>query len=367
MDSISIIGIGRLGLCFALTLEESGFNVLGLDINSDYVDSINQKTLTSSEPEVETKLKASQNLRATLSIDEIVAHSDLIFCLVPTNTLPGGHYDHSIVDGVVDKLSRLDTHGKHFILCSTVIPGYCEKIQKRLEGKYSVTYNPEFIAQGSILKDQRFPDMILIGGTDNSPWDELDEIYYKICIGQPPICRMKLTEAEITKLGINSFLVMKITYANMIGDLVKESGGTPSIVLNAIGSDSRIGHKFLGYGFGPGGPCLPRDTRALSTYSNLFRSYFSGESLLEVIDKENRGHLQHQIQDAFKTYPRGATIVLDQVTYKPGVEILEDSQQLLYALALAGAGYNVVIRESKNVINEVRNRYGSLFQYEEKE
>jgi len=258
MENISVIGIGKLGLCFSLTLEKAGYNVCGVDINQSYVDLINRKELKSSEQGVEELLGKSKNFIATTSLKEAVDYSDILFVIVATPSLSNGRYDHSQVDGVIEKLEKFgrQTQQKHFVVCCTVMPGYCDSIKDRLNQlNYTVSYNPEFIAQGTILRDQAAPDMVLIGEANKEIGDRIQSVYEKHTKNNPRFARMSPIEAEITKLSLNCFLTTKIAYANMVGDIVKSVGGNPDTVLSAIGADSRIGNKYLRYGFGYGGPC----------------------------------------------------------------------------------------------------------------
>ena len=127
--NVSVIGIGRLGLCFSLMLEKNGYNIIGVDISQDYVDSINSKSFNSKEPGVDALLQKSKNLIATTDISKAVEHSDLLFVIVPTNTLENGHYDHSIIDNIANQLLSLPKqNNKHLIICCTTIPGYCSKL-----------------------------------------------------------------------------------------------------------------------------------------------------------------------------------------------------------------------------------------------
>ena len=252
MKNVSVIGVGKLGLCFSLTLEKAGYNVVGVDVNRDYVDLLNKKTFLSSEPNVAKYLKKSKNFKATTSLQEAVDHSDVLFVIVATPSLKNGKYDHKQVDNLINSIEILGVSQKrkHFVVCCTTMPGYCDSIKNRMESlNYEVSYNPEFIAQGTILKNQERPDMVLIGESSVEAGDILEEIYLKHTKNNPRICRMTTTEAEITKIALNCFLTTKIAYANMVGDIVKSSGGNPDVVLNAVGQDTRIGNKYLGYGF----------------------------------------------------------------------------------------------------------------------
>lgn len=367
MKNISVIGIGKLGLCFALTLEKAGYNVLGLDLNSDYICSVNDKTLKSTEPHVELYLKNSKNFRATTNLKEVVDFSDILFVVVATPSLLNGRYDHSQVDSLISKLENIGrtSSQKHFVVCCTTMPGYCDNIKDRLNAiNYTVSYNPEFIAQGTIIRDQAYPDMVLIGEANSEVGQLIEDIYLKHTLNQPRICRMTPLEAEITKLSLNCFLTTKIAYTNMIGDIVHKSGGRPDVVLSAIGSDSRIGNKYLRYGYGYGGPCFPRDNRALAMYAEDINL---PAKISKATDESNHLHLFYQVEAFKQTHHIHETIVFDTVTYKPESTLLIESQQLKFAVAIAREGYNVIVKERSSVIEEIKKEYGDLFTYEEKD
>ena len=152
---IGIIGAGRLGICFALLCEQAGHDVLVSDVRADYVKNLQQKIISTNEPEVEGLLKSSTNLRATTSNEEVIKECDIIYTLVATPSTEEGDYDVSAVWKVVDDFkSVLPLEGKSFIVGCTTNPGDCNKIQKELDSLgVKVFYNPEFIAQGSIIKD----------------------------------------------------------------------------------------------------------------------------------------------------------------------------------------------------------------------
>jgi UDPglucose 6-dehydrogenase len=366
MKNISVIGIGKLGLCFSLTLEKAGYNVLGVDVNKEYVESLNNKVFTSSEPSVEKYLKDSKNFTATTSLKKATEHSDALFVVVATPSLENGRYDHTQVDNLINSIEMLGAAKtrKHFVVCCTTMPGYCDSIKDRmLSLNYEVSYNPEFIAQGTIIKNQAQPDMVLIGESSVEAGDILEEIYANHTENNPRICRMSPTEAEITKIALNCFLTTKIAYANMVGDIVKSSGGNPDVVLNAVGQDSRIGNKYLGYGYGYGGPCFPRDNRALAIYAKDLGI----EALISLAsDDSNRKHLDYQIKEYAKNNDKKRKVVFEYVTYKPESTLLVESQQLAFAVGIAKEGFDVVVRERPEVVKELTSKYGDLFTYEER-
>ncbi|MDA9613531.1 nucleotide sugar dehydrogenase [bacterium] len=367
MKKISLIGIGKLGLCLALTLEKSGYDVLGCDVNEDYVKLINSKTFQSDEQGVNELLIKSKNFRATTNLQECHDHSDMLFVLVATPSLPNGKYDHSQVDRVINNVLSLERpeKPKHFVICCTTMPGYCDEAQSKLEmHNYIVSYNPEFIAQGTIIRDQARPDMVLIGEGSAEAGDLIQEIYEKSTLNEPTFNRMSLTEAEICKISLNCFLTTKISFANMIGDIARFSGCRPDPILKAIGTESRISPKYLGYGYGYGGPCFPRDNRALAIYA--------GEKGVEAkislaSDEFNKIHLEYQVELFKRENSTDKPVVFDYVTYKPESTMLVESQQLLFAKELAENGYTVIVKERESVIQEVKEIYGDLFLYKRSE
>tara|TARA_R110000824_G_scaffold144844_1_gene312940 strand:- start:8853 stop:9965 length:1113 start_codon:yes stop_codon:yes gene_type:complete len=367
MKKISVIGVGKLGLAFGLTLEKAGYDVLGVDINPEYIESLNAKSYISDEPGISSYLQDSTHFTVTTDLTEAVVHSDILFVIVATPSLSNGRYDHSQIESLVTRLENGARHGshKHFVVCCTTMPGYCDTLESRLGAlNYTVSYNPEFIAQGTILKNQARPDMILIGEGSGQAGDILQEIYEQHTENNPRICRMSRTEAELTKLALNCFLTTKIAYANMVGDIALSLGGSPEVVLGAIGSDSRIGNKYLGYGYGYGGPCFPRDNRALA----LCAGDVGKEALISVAsDESNKDHLRNQVAHYIKTHPEKSIIKFDFVTYKPESTLLVESQQLAFAVELAKAGYPVEITERSCVVKEVNEQYGELFTYVERE
>lgn len=363
-NNVSVIGIGRLGLCFSLFLEKSGYNVIGVDVNEEYVSLLNSKKFTTVEPNVDDLLINSKNFKATTNIKQALDHSDLLFILVATPSLPDGRYDHSQIESVIKTIASFGKQEKqkHLIISSTTMPSFCDTLPDKLSGlNYTVSYNPEFIAQGTIYRDQLSPEFILIGEGCKEAGDWLQEIYETSTISKPVICRMKRTEAEICKISYNCFLTTKISFANMVGDIAKKSGVSPEPILDAIGCSDKVGHKYLKYGFGYGGPCFPRDNRALAIHAKDV----GYEALISyATDQINVNHLKFQVEDFKTNNSLENPVKFDSVTYKSGTDILEESQQLEYAVHLAQSGYNVTIQETQIVIDKIKKMYGNLFTYE---
>ena len=364
MAKIGVVGIGRLGLCFAFNLERVGLYVFGVDSNADYIQSIQSRTLISNEPHVEHFLSESEYLSVSTDVKSVIDEGiQLIFICVPTPSKPDGTFDHSYIDKVCDEILKFDRpeKEKHLVINSTVMPGYCEALHERMcTHGYSISYNPEFIAQGSIIEDQQFPDQVLIGEANEEVGNQIEAIYRCFCQNDPLFSRMTRTEAEITKLAVNCFLTTKIAFANSIGDLTIQHGGNQENVLAAIGADARIGPNFLRYGFGYGGPCLPRDNRAMGKVAKQVDLELP---INEATDQANKLHLNFQREAFEQNYSKKEPIEFSELTYKPDSDIIEESQRLELAIDLAREGYSVLLKDREEVIDQIRTIHQDLFTY----
>jgi UDPglucose 6-dehydrogenase len=352
MKKISIIGVGKLGLCLALNLDRKGFKIIGVDIYQDYIDSLNSKKYDSSEPYVSEFLKDSKNIIFTTDL-KMALDNDIIFVVVRTPSTQDWKYDHSQIEEIAKTLISFGKQSsrKDLIINCTTFPGYCDTLQEKLiEYNYHISYNPEFIAQGTIIKDQLNCDNVLIGEADSFAGDVIQQVYTELCDSKPIFNRMTRTEAELTKLSVNCFLTTKISFANMVGDIAARLGCNGETVLKAVGTDSRIGSKYIRPGFGFGGPCFPRDNRALSKCGE---EVGVDAVISKATDEMNEKHLIYQIEDFVKNNPdKNIPIEFPYITYKPESTLIEESQQLKYALALSGLGYTVIISEDRPEVIE---------------
>jgi nucleotide sugar dehydrogenase len=360
---IGIIGTGRLGICVALTLSDEGYEVIGVDKNATLIQSLVDGSYASNEPEVEERLRRGKTISFTTEIKHVFSDEvELLLVYVATPSLSDGSFDHSSIDEVIDELIALGKRHKKitFVIGSTIMPGYTKTVVDRLESlNYSVLYNPEFIAQGSIIRDLIHPDQVLIGEDSSESGDRLVSLYKRFIKSDPAYCRMDPLSAEITKLATNCFLTTKISFANAIGDMTKNLGGNPEAVLSAIGKDSRIGSKYLNYGFGFGGPCFPRDNQAMiSAAKSINMPLYLAEATVRVNEEHLNFQLNEQLQENRSIY------IFDYVSYKPGTDILVEAQQLKLATELVRQGKKVLIRNSELVRSQLEEMYPGYFEFE---
>jgi nucleotide sugar dehydrogenase len=360
---IGVIGAGRLGICFALLLEKAGYEVLVSDIREDYVNSLNDRVINTNEPQVSDLLVDAVNFKATTDNKKVIRECDLIYTLVATPSLPDGSYDVSAVWQVINDIQELNepVHGKTFVVGCTTNPGDCENFQKQLDSfGVDVFYNPEFIAQGTIVRDLQHADMVLVGGYSEKTKSLISEIYHKIQVTEPKINFMSLTASEIVKLAINCYLTTKISYANMVGEVLTKSGLEDEIdsVLGAIGNDTRIGNKFLKYGYGFGGPCLPRDNRSFAAYAKKLGLEYN---LGLTTDNFNNEHAKFLKDYYIEKNVRGLPFAFHYITYKPGTDILTESQQFRLCYNFIAENYKVYVTDYDSIDVKVRDKLEGLY------
>jgi len=336
---IGLIGAGRLGICLALLIEQENYHVIASDMREDYIKDLQNKKINTTEPQVEEILEHSLNLEFTTDNLKVIEESDIIFTLVPTPSLEDGSYDVSAVWKVVEDLQKSDTTGKSFVVGCTTNPGDCDKFKEALD--MDVYYNPEFIAQGSIIDDLRHADMVLLGG-EGQHSEAIEHLYGKIQNGfkRANVNSMSAKAAELTKIAVNCYLTTKITYANQVGQVMIRDGMEDEVktVLKAIGGDSRIGTKYLNYGYGFGGPCFPRDNRAFAAYA----SKAGVETPLgATTDKFNDEHTKFLYDYYKKKNKDNLPYCFDYLTYKNGVDILTESRPYDLAMSFINDGYDV--------------------------
>jgi len=333
---IAVVGLGKLGICTALKLAESN-SVVGYDVSVATRQAIATRTLATEESGVVEALAVS-SLCVVDSL-EAVADADQAWIIVPTPSMADGSFDVSAVDAAVAELKSVGFAGR-LVINSTVNPGDC--------ARWGAAYNPEFIAQGTIMRDFANPDMVLIGCDGEYP-EDLVGVYNVMCKNNPTICVMSTCEAEIAKIGLNCFLTTKIAYTNMIGDLVRAYGGSPQVVLDSIAADKRVGRPLTRYGWPYGGPCLPRDNRALFAAAQRAGAEAYAKIPLAV-DETNRAHIDFLVE-------YGPVEPFEYLTYKKESNMVVESGPLAVFNGMVKAGKNPVHEEHReSVLRQIKEK-----------
>jgi UDPglucose 6-dehydrogenase len=349
---ISVIGLGKLGLPLAALLAHSGNKVRAFDKNESLMHYLIEDRFFSTEPELmETLRSGKENLLYTNDIVECISSSRLICIIVPTPSKPNGEFSNDFLIEVVTEIGRALHGTSHEVvinIVSTVMPGSCDSELRGLLELHSgrrvgiglgLCYNPEFIALGSVIQDMRYPDMHLIGQSE--PWagQIVSAALRSIVLRNVPISFMTLTEAELVKIAINNYVTMKISFANSLHHISNAIGGLNiDVVTNAIGMDSRIGLKYLRAAAPFGGPCFPRDTRALSA---LFQKFDLPDLLPNATSQINQFHSSFIVQEIESRLKTPAKIGVIGISYKPGTNVTEESPAVNMMMLLLKKGYQV--------------------------
>lgn len=325
---IGVIGLGKLGLPLAALYAKNGHKVYGYDKDIKIVEAVNKKISPYPEPYLQDLLvEAKSNLIAYLPY-EMAEHLDMFFVVVPTPSWRDGAFSNRYI---IDTFTKLGPYLKKnerkpiIVICSTVMPGSIRELADILEeetgGKdIGLCYSPEFIALGDVISGLSNPDFILIGSEDEEVANAVEYTIKTIVKNDAPVKRMSPIEAEITKISINTYLTMKISYANMIGQICKAKGVSPNGVLEAVGSDHRIGNKFLRSGMPYGGPCLARDVRAFGV---VCQESGVQEDLLDAIWTINDS-VRENIVDRMES--AGGPYLISGISYKHSApNIFDDS------------------------------------------
>ncbi len=352
--NISIIGLGKLGSSMVGAFASRGYNVIGVDINSDFVEKINQKKPPVSEPKLAEYLANNrERISATQDYKEAVLNSDVSFIIVPTPSEKSGGFSTKYAAEAAKSIGRTLRNKKTFhlvVLTSTVAPGSTEKdlipALEKYSGKkcgtgFGFCYNPEFIALGNVIYGLLNPDFVLVGESDKKSGDILENFYKNTCLNNPPIKRMAIVNAEITKIALNAYVTTKISYANMLAELCEKiPGGNINVVTDALGCDTRIGRKYLKGALGYGGPCFPRDNRALTYVAKKFGVSFP---IAEATDRINKHQVSRLTEKILKYLPKKGKVCILGLSYKTDTNVIEESQGVEIARRLSEKGVLVTV------------------------
>jgi UDPglucose 6-dehydrogenase len=353
MRRFSVVGLGKLGACMAAAIASRGFPVIGVDVDEQVVECLNDGCAPVPEPGLDQLiLDNCERLSATTSHDDGVGASDVTFVVVPTPSDESGgfsiEYAASAFRAIGRALAAKETYHT-VVLTSTVLPGSTrlgllpileEESGKTCGEQFGLCYSPEFIALGTVIRDFLNPDFLLVGESDGRAGDELESCYADIVLNAAPCKRMSFENAELAKIALNAYVTTKITFANTLADLCERlPGGDVDVVTDAIGLDRRVGRAYLTGGLGFGGPCFPRDNAA---FAHVAKTLGTEAQLAETTERVNE-KLVERVVEHIRTYINpGTTAAVLGLAYKPRSDVIEESQGLAIARRLAGLGASVV-------------------------
>ncbi len=353
-DVISVFGLGKLGCTMLACFAHKGWKVIGMDVLASSVKKINNAESPIYEPGVDAMIKANkERITATTDPVKAVNESTISFIIVPTPSQEDGSFTTVYVNEVVAEIGSILRAKKDFhtiVVTSTVLPGDMAHIKEFLEktsgkkcGKdFGLCYNPDFIALGSIIKNFLNPDMILIGESDKRAGEHLHSIHEALVDNKPTIHRMNFHNAELTKIALNSYCTLKITFANTIAEICEHlPGGDADVVTKALGADTRVGQKYIKGGLSYGGPCFPRDNRAIAYSAKKFGCQ---TPLAEMTDKLNDYHRKERIPNVILGILKKKnvkSIAVLGLTYKADTTLVEESAAIHVVRALCAAGIKV--------------------------
>jgi UDPglucose 6-dehydrogenase len=349
---VAVVGLGKLGAPLAAVLASKGNDVLGIDIDADAVRRLGEGLAPVQEPGLQELVTANvSRLTATTEL-ESAASRDLTILLVPTPSDDRGAFTNAFVLDAIERIGRALAGRDAYhvvVVASTVMPGSCEsELRPALEqasgrqvgDSLGLCYSPEFIALGNVIRDMLEPDMVLIGESDPRAGDTLEALYARVCENDPPFRRMSLVNAELTKIAVNTYVTMKISYANTLADLCERlPGADVERVTDALGLDTRIGRKYLRGAIAYGGPCFPRDNRAFAVVA---RDLGTDAPLAEATDAINEAQAQRLARIVLAHLGENDSVGVLGLSYKPDTAVVEESPGVALAALLAESGVREV-------------------------
>jgi UDPglucose 6-dehydrogenase len=343
-EAVNVFGLGKIGSILSVLLAKSGFEVNGFDPNPSYCKDI-FGGMASPEPGFDGLLPFTKNVSINPEKSVAIKSAKTSLVIVPTPSEPNGAYSLTYVISAVEEiLGHLEKDSDHAIVVkSTVLPGDIAKLEDFANSKgytkIGFAYNPEFIALGDVIRNMTNPDLVLIGARSEQISSHLLQINSQIFTNNPRLAILNTEEAELAKVALNSYVTMKITFANLVGRAAEALGSpNPGRVLEAIGSDSRIGNKYLRPGLGFGGPCFPRDNQALSIALDGLGIESSLLKSVDIFNKSIPNTFLEKITSALdasgSTNPR---VLIVGAAYKLGSPETVESQPLNIAKELIGS------------------------------
>ena len=369
MKKIAVVGTGYVGLVTGTCFAETGNRVTCIDIDEKKVERLKNGEVPIYEPNLDILFErniSAGRLSFTTSLIEGIKDAEIIFLALPTPPGEDGSADLSYILGVADELGKIITDYKVIVDKSTVPVGTAEKvtqsIAKNAKVDFAVVSNPEFLREGFAVSDFLKPDRVVIGTSDDRAKKVMESLYKPFVRQGNPIYFMDEKSAELTKYAANSFLATKITFMNEIANFCELVGADVDKVRIGIGSDSRIGKRFLFPGIGYGGSCFPKDVQALSKSGK--ENNFTFE-ILEAVMKVNQSQktiLFPKINNFFRGNLKGKRIAIWGLAFKPDTDDIREAPALFLIDLMIAAGVEIIAFDPEAMTN-VQRVYGDKIQF----
>ena len=365
---IAVIGTGYVGLVSGTCFAETGNQVICVDINEAKVEKLKNGEVPIYEPQLETLFERNvrqERLKFTTSLEEAVDNSDIIFLALPTPPGEDGSADLSYILGVANQLGSIMKEYKVIVDKSTVPVGTAEKvaaaIKKSSTVDFDVVSNPEFLREGFAVEDFLKPDRVVIGTSSGRAQKIMNELYKPFVRQGNPIYFMDEKSAELTKYAANSFLATKISFMNEIANICEKLDADVDSVRIGIGSDTRIGKRFLFPGIGYGGSCFPKDVQALVKSSKEVGYDFKILNAVEEVNAEQKTIIVPKIKNYFGNL-KGKKIAVWGLAFKADTDDIREApaRYIIDELLELGAEVSAFDPEAMENTKEI---YGDSIQY----
>jgi len=371
--NISVVGTGYVGLVTGTCLAETGNKVICVDIDTAKVDAMKAGKLPIYEPDLDVLFERNirqERLQFTTDLHYAVDNSDIIFLALPTPPGEDGSADLSYVLGVAKQLGEMITSYKVIVDKSTVPVGTAEKVHKAVSASIKVPFdvvsNPEFLREGFAVDDFMKPDRVVIGSSSERARKMMEELYRPFTRQGNPIIMMDERSAELTKYAANAFLATKISFMNEIANFCEKVGADVDMVRLGIGSDSRIGKRFLFPGIGYGGSCFPKDVKALA-HSGLESGYeFKILKSVMKVNERQKTILLGPILEYFGNNLNNKKIALWGLAFKPDTDDIREAPALYMIEHLIENGADITAYDPE-AMNNVKKLFGDKIKYSENE
>ena len=369
MTKIAVVGTGYVGLVTGTCFAETGNQVICIDIDADKVEKMKNGIIPIYEPNLDTIFErniSAKRLSFTTSLEDGIKDAEIIFLALPTPPGEDGSADLSYILGVAEQLGKLITDYKVIVDKSTVPVGTAEKVHaviaKNAQVDFAVVSNPEFLREGFAVSDFMKPDRVIIGTRDERARKVMESLYRPFVRQGNPIYFMDEKSAELTKYAANSFLATKITFMNEVANFCELVGADVDQVRVGIGSDSRIGKRFLFPGIGYGGSCFPKDVKALVKSGEDLNFKFEILSAVLKVNQEQKTILFPKIKNFFRGDLSGKKIAVWGLAFKPDTDDIREAPALFMIEALLDAGANISAYDPEAMPN-VKNSLGAKIDY----